>query len=380
MASRSFVAVWKRVILPRSETFIRRQVDAVGRYPTRLVGLKRHGSGLERDEDLVLKMDKFEAFQLKALSLFSYSRAFKRFLREERPLLVHAHFGIEAIVISRMCRKARVPLIVTLHGHDVNVAPRVSGFRGWRYRLRLRAMFRNAAMIIAVSSFIADRAVSLGAPAGRVRTVYIGVPVGTQPQSIPYEKRSWDVVFVGRLVEVKGAEDVLRAVALAQEERSTPIRVAIVGDGALRSRLEEIARTMSAEVQFWGFVSSDRVAEILADSRIFVGASRTSSDGAVEAFGLVYAEAGASGLPVVAYAHGGVREAVLSGVTGLLSDEGDVADLGRNLARLLDHPDEAVKLGEQGRLRVAAEFDLTQQTHELELIYDEVLGRRGFRR
>ena len=83
----------------------------------------------------------------------------------------------------------------------------------------------------------------------------------------------------------------------------------------------------------------------------------------------------ALGTPAVAYAHGGVPEALADGRTGLLAPEGDVKGLAANLERLLSDRDLAERLGRQGRERTLGEFDIAARTLDLEKLYDEVAAR-----
>ncbi len=111
----------------------------------------------------------------------------------------------------------------------------------------------------------------------------------------------------------------------------------------------------------------------MSEASIFVAPSKTAPDGDAEGFGMVFLEASQAGLASIAYRHGGVREAVVDGVTGLLADEGDVAQLSRKVAELLKNPERARSLGEAGRLRATNEFDIRTRTAALEGLYDEVL-------
>ena len=93
----------------------------------------------------------------------------------------------------------------------------------------------------------------------------------------------------------------------------------------------------------------------------------------------MYLEAALHGVPAVAYDSGGVREAVLSGITGLLAPEGDTAALTAHLTTLLTDPGLAARLGRAGRARIVRDFDVVAQTAELERIYDRVAGLRSGR-
>ncbi|WP_291798326.1 glycosyltransferase [Brevibacterium sp.] len=368
------VAVWKRSWLPASETFVRNQQDALSEWTPVSLGLVGEPSPLARETDvLLLRRARFRRLWLRLASLIGWSWHLERYLRANRPDVLHAHFVPEAVVASRACARAGVPLVVTVHGHDVTAAPRTPGLRGIRYRRRARRMLRRAARVVAVSEFTARKAVELGAAPDSVVVQPIGIPLpDDRPPSRP--EPEWDVVFVGRLVEVKGVQDLVAAVGtLAAQGR--PVRVAVVGDGPLRGELERQAAESAAEIEFLGRLSPADVRSVLRRSRIFCAPSRTAPDGAAEGFGMVYLEAAAEGLPVVAYAHGGVPEAVADGRTGLLAAEGDRAGLTAHIGALLEDEGRARELGEAGRARIEREFDVRTRTRGLEQIYAAVCAQ-----
>jgi glycosyltransferase involved in cell wall biosynthesis len=111
---------------------------------------------------------------------------------------------------------------------------------------------------------------------------------------------------------------------------------------------------------------------LLRAHAIFCGPSQRAANGDAEGLGMVFIEAALAGLPVVAYRHGGVVEAVDDRSTGLLAPEGDVEALSENLAALLAEPERARALGQAGARRAAELFELATQAAKLELLYDQV--------
>jgi phosphatidylinositol alpha-1,6-mannosyltransferase len=103
-------------------------------------------------------------------------------------------------------------------------------------------------------------------------------------------------------------------------------------------------------VRFLGDIPDDQLGAVYAQADVFAMTSMPHRQ-SVEGFGLVYLEAGAHGLPIVAHAIGGVPEAVVDGETGLLVRPGDTAALTRAFDRLLGDPTLRRRLGEAGRAR-----------------------------
>jgi phosphatidylinositol alpha-1,6-mannosyltransferase len=186
---------------------------------------------------------------------------------------------------------------------------------------------------------------------------------------------------VGRLQRRKGHDLVLEALA-GIDRREPSIRYVIVGDGEERERLEAMVERLqiSGSVQFAGAVPADELPVYYAAADIFVHPNRV--DGAdVEGFGIVFLEAGAAGLPVIAGDSGGVPEAVADGETGFLVSGTSVDQLRDTLTRLARSSDLRRTLGAAGRARVERHFSWEQAASRVTAIHhaiaDRSVGRQG---
>jgi colanic acid/amylovoran biosynthesis glycosyltransferase len=360
------VVIWRSAMLAGSETFIRNQGDALTRWRPSYAGATRTESVLARDDDLIAYPHPADRRAFLRLRLTGSSPRLRRLLAAQRPDLVHAHFGGDGWLVSDSAARLGVPLIVTVHGHDVTRQPGRPGLRGLRYRRHLRTVFERAAAVVAVSEVIRDRAIECGADPAKVRVHYTGVPVALRPPPGPKE---WDVVFVGRFVEKKGADDLLAALATVG-----PARALFIGDGPLLARSRAYAGELRVDATFAGALPPDEVHRLLGTARVLAAPSRTARDGDTEGLPTTVVEAAALGLPVVATRHSGIPEAVVHGETGLLGAEGDRVALATNLRRLLDDDGLRDRLGGRARERATAHFDVVTQTRRLEDIYDSVAG------
>jgi glycosyltransferase involved in cell wall biosynthesis len=126
----------------------------------------------------------------------------------------------------------------------------------------------------------------------------------------------------------------------------------IAGDGDDRSRLEELAeeRGLADRVIFKGAVSDEELIDLYKGCDVFLMPSRQ------EGFGIVFLEAMAFKKPVIGGNHGGTPEVVLHKETGFLVEHGDVDDLARRIATLLDDPELCQRMGEAGRRRVEENY------------------------
>jgi glycosyltransferase involved in cell wall biosynthesis len=353
------VVIWRSALLSGSETFVRHHGAHLTRWRPVYLGASKVESALAEATDVVVYPGSFWT-----LRLTGRSPRLRRRLRALRPDLVHAHFGGDGYLVSRAA--SGVPLVVTVHGHDVSRQPATPGLRGLRYRRNLRAVFRRATVILAVSEAIRERAVALGADPAKVRVHHTGVPM---PAAAPDVPKRWDVVFVGRFVAKKGVDDLIEALGTA--------RALFIGSGPLLPRVRARAAALGADVVFAGHLDPAEVSRHVAESRILAAPSRTAADGDIEGLPTTILEAAALGVPAVATRHSGIPEAVVHGVTGLLGPEGDRAELAANIARLLADEDLRARLGRQARAHVEAHFDLVRQTAELEDLYDSLTATRA---
>jgi len=363
--------VWRNDVLHGSETFIRNQVDATREWRVILAGARRWESVLSAETDEILfGSPPIERLRRRLFLMTGRSRRLDRLIRSQGISLVHAHFATSATAVAGTARRLRLPFIVTVHGFDVTNHQMRRGWRGARNARRMRRALQGASRVVAVSDFIAlQTTAAFDVDPERIRVLPIGIPVRAKSVRA---RATRDLVFVGRLVEKKGVSDLLDALSLLADRHLRPT-LAIVGNGPLRESLEAVASARGLAVEFLGHLTPDAVAEVLRESKVFVAPSRTAPDGDAEGFGMVYLEAALAGIPAIAYRHGGVPEAVIDGVTGLLAEEGDVEALAASIETLLTDPEARAEMGRAAEARVRAEFDIRSRTEDLVTLYEEVV-------
>ncbi|MEX2274528.1 MAG: glycosyltransferase family 4 protein [Actinomycetota bacterium] len=165
------------------------------------------------------------------------------------------------------------------------------------------------------------------------------------------------VVCVSRLVPRKGQDVLIRAMGRIRDRVPDAVLV-LVGGGTDRARLEALAASApGGSVVFAGQVSEEELPRAYAIGDVFAMPCRDRFAGLeVEGWGIVFVEAAACGLPVVAGTSGGAPEAVIEGETGALVDGSDVGVVAGTVAGLLADPDHARAMGAAGRMRVEREL------------------------
>jgi glycosyltransferase involved in cell wall biosynthesis len=270
-------------------------------------------------------------------------------------------------------------LVVTLHGHDVNIRKECyrsgdKGFQQRRYPAQFASLVRHWNVhFILVSNVLRAAAIDYGVPQDRISVRYTGIDIRQfRPGSKPLPERPHRIVFVGRLVEMKGCAYLIEA--FQEIARRVPdAELVVLGDGPLRSNLEMLARKFRVRVEFLGEVSPEVVQQQLSEARVFCLPSITAANGNFESFGMVLLEAQACGVPVVTSALG-AKEGIADGVTGFLFPEKDVRTLAGRVCDLLTNEELACRISNAGPGYVRQYFDIIRCTRKIEDLYEDILS------
>jgi glycosyltransferase involved in cell wall biosynthesis len=273
--------------------------------------------------------------------------------------------------------------VVTLHGYDINIDK-----QWWRSPDKPRSLRRYPDMLlqlaanprvhfVAVSEAIRARAIEWGLPAERISCRYIGVNLGLfQQTGLPVEQRAPRILFVGRMIEKKGGEYLIKAFAKVRRHMPSA-ELVMVGSGRLQSKLESLAAELNVPVTFTGALTSEQIKDQLHSARAFCLPSITADNGDAEGLGIVLLEAQACGVPVVTSARGGADEGIVHGVSGYAFAEKDVDKLSEYLLRILRDNELAASMSTEAKRNVREHFELRQCTQKLEELYDLWSGRVG---
>ncbi len=292
------------------------------------------------------------------------------------PDLMYCMFGWHAsqlldVLAVDGCRA--VPLVYHAGGSDILAADSI----GPGYVERLRETFNRAELVLCGSQFIMSRVLRMGAPPEKVRLHYIGVDIPTETRPFLNDKdRPFRILAVSRLSPVKGVQHTIKAFAMAAPEMPSAI-LEIIGDGEERATCEELAKQLNVvdRVIFRGSVPVCAVYAAMRNADVFVQHNVRTAEGQEEAIGGAPIEAAAHGLAVLGTRSGGVAEAVVDGVTGLLSQPGDEKAMAESIVKLYRAPELRSRYGSAGRELAKGLFDLTKQNRKLEQSLLEVCGR-----
>lgn len=277
-----------------------------------------------------LKKDPWRVLEIAPLIL-SMCAAAIRVARERKPCLVHANWVLPAGGVALLLKwMFKLPYIVTVLGDDA-------------YRLQSRPLRALKRLVVKNAAVVTPLSREMGIVLGFTEeqadryTVPLGVDVEAISSTVGVRTPKPDeLLFVGRLVEKKGVDVLLRALAYVPGTR-----LDIVGDGPDRTALEKLASTLGIDdrVHFLGRRTTEQVHNHFKTARAIIIPSRVGRAGDKDGTPLVMVEAMAAGVPVVATDLGGLGEHIMSGKNGLLVEPESVEDLKAALHRVMSAKD-----------------------------------------
>ncbi|MGD1873868.1 MAG: glycosyltransferase family 4 protein [Mastigocoleus sp.] len=273
-----------------------------------------------------------------------------------------------------------IPYIIYTHGKEI-----LEHQKHPENEQLMRTAFNSALRVASNSYYTAGLLKDFGVSADKI----IRIPPGIKPQQWTAEIPSQQVeklrqkhglsnnpiiLTVGRLNERKGHDTVIQAMPkiLSKVPNATYL---IVGDGLESENLKSLSQKVGVEkaVIFAGEVSEEDLPAYYQLATIFTMISRQPPGShEVEGFGIVYLEANACGLPVVAGRSGGTPDAVVDGETGFLVDPFSVEELATAIMKLLNDPQLCQRLAKTGRKRALEEFSWERSAQQLQTLIQTV--------
>jgi colanic acid/amylovoran biosynthesis glycosyltransferase len=374
------VLIFAERMLPFTQTFIPIQAASLTQFSPQYIGLIPAVPSFPLSQrPILLTHDRgFRSRSRRELYRWTgVAPQFHSLARDSKAVLLHAHFAEGATAAVSISTAMQIPVIVHLRGGAEMQQDEVLRQKLFQlpYLLWRRRLWERASLFLCVSDFIRRKALATGFPGHKLRVHYTGIDCSNFSPSKYPERDPHLVLYVGRLVEYKGGADLVRAMHIVRKTQPKA-HVAFVGDGVFRSAVEALARELNVPCVFVGEQSSGVVRSWLERARVFCAPSKTLPDGMSEAFGNVFTESQAMGVPVVSYRHGGIAETIVDGKTGLLAAESDYIELAAHISRYLEDDAFWIASRETGMRWVRENFDVRLQTQKLERIYEEVLSNQ----
>ena len=312
--------------------------------------LEDYGVEVVRDKAKILLPTPGVAYCLKAI------------VRERKISTVFFGAAAPLGLLSRTLRKAGVTHILALtHGHEVWWS------KVWPFTVAMKSISRHVNHLTYLGEFT-RRAITksiTGEAAAHMVKIAPGIDTdhfspqdATQLRSELELTEKKVIVSVGRLVHRKG-QDVLIEAMPAIIKEVPEAHILMIGEGPYRSYLENRVKVLGLQerVTFIGRVQYADLPKFICAGNLFVMPSRSRLAGLeVEGLGIVYLEASACGLPVIAGNSGGAPDAVLQGETGLVVDGTSKAEVAAAVIELLQDADRSKAMGIRGRQWIIQEW------------------------
>jgi len=283
------------------------------------------------------------------------TRRVKELIKAEKIEIVAFGAAAPLALMSAALRRAGAARIVALtHGHEVwwsSVFP---------FSLAMRRIGSTTDALTYLGEFTRraiSQSLSTSAIASMVKIApgidsehFSPVDSGRLKESLALRDKRV-IVSVGRLVHRKGQDQLIEAMSAIIEE-VPQAHLLLIGEGPYRKKLEKLVRDYGLvdRVSFIGRIQYEELPRYICIGEVFAMPSRSRFRGLeVEGLGIVYLEAGACGLPVIAGSSGGAPDAVVEGVTGVVVNGLDSAAIAVAAIEMLKNPEKSAAMGRSGR-------------------------------
>lgn len=279
--------------------------------------------------------------------------------------LIHVNSGAPCQWMVAAARIKNIPLVTQLH------CP-------YQIRDRLTLGLHLSPHVISVSKYVSQALINDGYPVERVNIVHNGIDTRALLAQSEVDVRGelgipqHDFIFatVGSLIHRKGIDRILTALRHVTLEYPHT-RLVVIGDGPLKSKLEEQAEYLHLAMQVH-FVGEQRnVVGWLKGCDAFISGARS------EAFGLVVAEAGLAKLPIVAPFEGGIPEFISHGKTGVLYPNKGIGPIASAMRILINNPKLCHGLAANAYRHIIKNHDLSVTCPQIEQVYNTILAQKN---
>ncbi|WP_045217648.1 glycosyltransferase [Desulfonatronovibrio magnus] len=279
-----------------------------------------------------------------------------KILRQEQLDIIHAHWiipqGLAAHMALALTRK-QIPVVCTSHGGDMYA------LQGRIFSWLKKKIVQKCQVLTVVSHALQKEALKLGAHLDKVKVIPMGVDLkNTFVPDLDVKRTDHELVFVGRLVEKKGVEVLIKAMAEILATRPET-RLTIAGSGPLENDLKALTASLnlSDKVKFLGMIPQNQLPQLYQKAALAVFPFVRAKSGDQEGLGLVIVEAMGCKCPVIASDIPAVHDTVIHNQTGILVQPGSPQDLAQAVITALDDTTMCRRIAAAARQRVEHEFD-----------------------
>lgn len=288
--------------------------------------------------------------------------------------ILHVHYAIPHAYAAYMAKKMLqeegiyVPIVTTLHGTDITLV----GSHPF-YKTAVTFSINKSDAVTSVSQSLKDDTLRLFDIKNEIEVVPNFIDISKQKHQFTdcqrgfmADEREKIVTHISNFREVKQIPDVIKIFYNIQKE--IPAKLMMVGEGPEKEKAERLCQTLGISDKVIFFGNSHEIDKILCFSDLFLLPSIT------ESFGLAALEAMAAGVPVISSNTGGIPEVNINGVSGYLSEVGDIEAMSKNALHILSNP-EILRQFKQNAIAESKKFDIHNIVPQYETIYERTLKK-----
>lgn len=290
--------------------------------------------------------------------------------------LLHVHYAIPHAYAGYMAKKMLedegifIPMITTLHGTDITLVGKHPF-----YKPAVTFSINQSDYVTSVSKSLSDDTFSIFDIKKKIHVIPNFIDLnktklaheGPCQRSVMANDNERILTHISNFRKVKRIEDVVRI--FYEVQKQIPAKLMMVGEGPEKENAEYLCEQLGIQKKVIFFGNSNEIDKILCFSDLFLLPSET------ESFGLAALEAMACGVPVISSNSGGLPEVNFNGITGYLSNVGDVEDMSRNALKILENEAVLNKFKLNAK-ESAKQFDIKKIVPVYEELYYKALNEK----
>jgi glycosyltransferase involved in cell wall biosynthesis len=299
-----------------------------------------------------------------AWTFLAYLQLLRLVSKKEYDIL-HYFFGLPTGILAILpARHQNIPFIVSLRGSDVPSYDPYNKKLDIAHRILkplTQTIWRKARRIVALSDSLRSTALKTS-PWERIDVIGNGINsdifLATESRS---DEKTFKMIMVSRLIERKGIQHVIAAISRLQDP---DISLTIVGTGNYECRLRKMVEEygLQSSISFFGYCPNEMLPSLYNNSDVFILTSLA------ESFGIVFLEAMASGLPIIAGRTGGVP-AIVSEENGILVDPGSVPEIMNAIIEMKNNPKKRKEMAIRNRKKAMEQYSWQKVAEMYQEIY-----------
>jgi N-acetyl-alpha-D-glucosaminyl L-malate synthase BshA len=288
--------------------------------------------------------------------------------------LLHVHYAIPHAYAGYMAKQMLkeegidIPMVTTLHGTDITLV----GNHPF-YKPAVSFSINNSDIVTSVSQSLKDETYKLFNSKKEIHVIpnfielgkHISHPKIARNRSLIANEKERIVTHISNFRAVKRIPDVIKIFDKIQQK--IPAKLLLVGDGPEKENAEYLCQKLGIQDKVIFFGNSNEIDKILSFSDLFLLPSET------ESFGLAALEAMAWSVPVISSNSGGLPEVNFDGVSGFLSDVGQIDEMAENALRILKD-DATLNKFKENALKIAEKFDIKNIVPLYETLYLQAIN------